>query len=76
MEILLILFLVEVSLTPNRQDVVLHADIDRLRIDTGQVEIHNEFVIGFVNVGSGYPAGRAIGSPGQPCSVVSNNRFI
>src|SRR6185295_15572495 len=61
MEILLILFLIERSFTPNRQDTVFHMNIDRLRIDTWKVEIHNEFVLRLVNIGSGYPVGRAIG---------------
>ena len=47
------LLLLELPLASNREDIVFDSNIDHFRINAGEIEIHNEIFIGFVNVGGG-----------------------
>src|SRR4030095_12820035 len=65
-KILSVLFLIELALTANREDVVLNTDIDHLRIDSRKIESHKELVLRFVDIGRGYPGGSPIGGITRP----------
>src|SRR5882762_5455201 len=51
--------LLELALTANRQNVVLHADVEILGIDFWKIGLHHQFVLGLVDVNRGRPGREA-----------------
>src|SRR5207302_5154423 len=48
--VLFVHLLLELALTANGEDVVLHANVQILGIDIGEIRLHYEFVLAFVDV--------------------------
>src|SRR5216683_2721926 len=51
--------LLELAFTANRQDVVLHADVQILGIDFRQIGLHHEFMLGLVDIHGRSPGSEA-----------------
>src|SRR5260370_7035917 len=57
--VLLTHILLELALAANRQDVVLHTDVQILGIDVRQISLHHQFMLGLVDVNRGCPGSEA-----------------
>src|SRR6266852_5008442 len=49
----------ELALAANGQDVVLHANVEILGIDLGEIGLHDQLVLGLVNIDRRRPSGEA-----------------
>src|SRR5206468_3605288 len=57
--VLFVYFFLELALTANRQDIVLHTDVQILWIDVRQVGFNHQLVLGFIDVHCGRPGSEA-----------------
>src|SRR5207253_5814292 len=53
------IFLLELALAANRQEVVLHTNVQILRIDFRQIGLYHQFMLGLVNVHRRCPGSEA-----------------
>src|SRR6202040_1989481 len=68
--VVLVQLLLELALPANGEDVVLHANVEILWIDIGEIRLDHQFVRGLVDVNSRRPGGQVGRLPGALESVV------
>src|SRR5215470_17382404 len=57
--VLFVHFPLELAIPANREDVVLHTNVEVLGIDIGEIRLYHEFVFGLVDIDGGRPRAEA-----------------